>query len=58
MCWRRLSAKQSRASAPPVAKMGPGSRPNLRKVDEPVDLAQQMVVGDMPLEAEAVNSAS
>jgi hypothetical protein len=36
---------------------GPQMRPNLRKVDEPVDLAQQMVVGDMPLEAEAVNSA-
>src|SRR6202046_127449 len=29
-------------------------RPNLRKVDEPGDLAQQVIVGDMPLEAEAV----
>ena len=28
--------------------------PNLRKVDEPVDLAKQVIVGDMPLEAEAV----
>src|SRR5580698_8693863 len=29
-------------------------RPNLRKVDEPIDLAKQVIVGDMPLEAEAV----
>src|SRR6202042_274986 len=29
-------------------------RPNLRKVDEPINLAKQMTVRDMPLEAEAV----
>jgi len=29
-------------------------RSNLRKVDEPVDLAKQVIVGDMPLEAEAL----
>ena len=29
-------------------------RSNLRKVDEPVDLAKQVIVRDMPLEAEAV----
>ena len=29
-------------------------RPDLGQVDEPVDLAQQMIVGDMPLKAEAV----
>ena len=29
-------------------------RPNLRKVDEPVDLAKQVIVRDMPFEAEAV----
>src|ERR1700729_4252731 len=28
-------------------------RPNLGQVDEPIDLAQQMIVGDMPFEAEA-----
>ena len=29
-------------------------RPNLRKVDEPVDLAKQVIVRDMPFQAEAV----
>src|SRR6266581_4832882 len=29
-------------------------RPDLRKVDEPIDLAKQVIVRDMPLEAEAV----
>ena len=29
-------------------------RPNLGQVDETVDLAQQMIVRDMPLKAEAV----
>jgi hypothetical protein len=29
-------------------------RSNLRKVDEPVDLAKQVIVGDMPLKTEAV----
>src|ERR1700722_19406185 len=37
-----------------VAIIGPQMRPNLGQVDEPVDLAQQMVVGDMPLKTEAV----
>jgi hypothetical protein len=39
---------------PHVAIVEPQMRPNLRKVDEPVDLAKQVIVGDMPLEAEAV----
>src|SRR6202046_67054 len=30
------------------------TRSNLRKVDEPVDPAKQVIVGDMPLKAEAV----
>ena len=29
-------------------------RPQSRKIDEPVDLAQQVTVGDVPLKAEAV----
>ena len=29
-------------------------RPDLRKVDEPVDLAKQVIVRDMPFQAEAV----
>jgi hypothetical protein len=29
-------------------------RPDLRKVDKPVDLAKQVIVRNMPLEAEAV----
>ena len=39
---------------PDVAIVGPQMRPNLGQVDEPVDLAKQVTVGDMPLEAEAV----
>src|SRR5580692_3329399 len=39
---------------PDVAIIGPQVRTNLGQVDEPVDLAQQMTVGDMPLKAKAV----
>ena len=39
---------------PHVAIIGPQMRPNLGQVDETVDLAQQMIVGDMPLKAKAV----
>ena len=37
-----------------VAAIGPKVRPQSRKIDEPVDLAKQVIVGDMPFEAEAV----
>ena len=37
-----------------LAVVGPQMRPNLRQVDEPVDLAQQVIVRDVPLKAEAV----
>ncbi len=39
---------------PDVAIIGPQVRPNLRQVDEPIDLAQQMIVRHMPLKTEAV----
>ena len=29
-------------------------RPNVRKVDEPVNLAKQVTVGDVPLQTEAI----
>src|SRR5580704_16314264 len=41
---------------PDVAIIGPQVRTNLGQVDEPVDLAQQMIVGDTPLKAEAVEA--
>ena len=37
-----------------VAVIGPQMRPQIRQVDETVDLAKHVIVGDMPLEAEAV----
>jgi len=37
-----------------VAIVGPQVRPQPGQIDEPVDLAKQVIVGDMPLEAEAV----
>ena len=37
-----------------LAVVGFKMRPNLRQIDKPVDLAKQMIVGDMTLEAEAV----
>ena len=33
-------------------------RPNFRQIDEAVDLAQEVIVRDMTLKAEAVDSAS
>jgi hypothetical protein len=39
---------------PDVAIVGPQVRPNLGQVDEPVDLSQQMIIGNAPLESEAV----
>jgi hypothetical protein len=39
---------------PHVAIVGPQMRPNLGQVDEPIDLAKQVTVRDMPLKAEAV----
>ena len=39
---------------PDVAIIGPQMCPNLGQVDEPIDLAKQMTVRDMPLKAEAV----
>src|SRR3984957_13299405 len=39
---------------PDLAIVGAQMRSNLGQVDEPVDLAQQMTIGDVPLEAEAV----
>ena len=35
---------------PDVAIIGPQVRSNLGQVEEPVDLAQQMIVRDMPLQ--------
>src|SRR5277367_145120 len=37
-----------------VAVIGPQMRPNLGQIDETVDLAQQVIVRDAPIEAEAV----
>ena len=39
---------------PHVAIIGPQMRPNLGQVDETVDLAQQVIVRDAPLQTEAV----
>ena len=39
---------------PDVTTIGPQVRSNVGQVEEPVDLAQQMIVRDMPLKAEAV----
>src|SRR5271154_1548702 len=39
---------------PHVAIVGTQMRPNLGQVDEPIDLAKQVTVRDMPLKAEAV----
>src|ERR1700722_15066207 len=39
---------------PDLAIEGAQMRSNLGQVDEPVDLAQQMTIGDVPLETEAV----
>ena len=39
---------------PHVAIIGPQMCPNLGQVDEPIDLAKQVTVRDMPLKAEAV----
>ena len=39
---------------PDVAIIRAQVRTNLGQVDEPIDLAQQMIVRDMPLKAEAV----
>ena len=39
---------------PHVAIVGPQMRPNLGQVDETVDLAQQVIVRDAPLQTEAV----
>src|SRR5277367_5446465 len=37
-----------------IAVIGPQMRPQIRQVDETVDLAKHVIVRDMPLEAEAV----
>jgi hypothetical protein len=37
-----------------IAVIGPQMRPQIRQVDETVDLAKHVIVGDVPLEAEAV----
>jgi hypothetical protein len=39
---------------PDVAIVGPQVRPQPREIDEPIDLAQHVTVGDMPLKTEAV----
>jgi hypothetical protein len=39
---------------PDVAIVGPQVRTNLGQVDEPVDLSQQMIIGNAPLQTEAV----
>src|SRR5580658_10096839 len=39
---------------PHLAIVGPQMRPNLGQVDETVDLAQQVIVRDTPLQTEAV----
>jgi hypothetical protein len=39
---------------PDVAIVGAQVRANLGQVDEPVDLAKQVTVGDVPLQAEAI----
>jgi hypothetical protein len=37
-----------------VAVIGPQVRPQLAQIHEPIDPAQRVIVGDMPLNAEAV----
>jgi hypothetical protein len=37
-----------------IAIVGPEVRPQAAQIDKTVDLAKQMIVGDMPLNAEAV----
>jgi hypothetical protein len=39
---------------PHLAIVGSQMRPNLGQVDEPVDLSQQMIIGNAPLQTEAV----
>jgi hypothetical protein len=51
------SHRRTHGGFPPdsdVAVIGPQMRRNGRQVDEPVDLAQHVTVGNMPLQAEAV----